>query len=112
MGRLARTPHSLATSTQTKPSPVHDGGGFCFASARCVFQHALQLENSFAILRTAILRPQDELTHRFHPFEGWNLPHEFGARPGRAAAPGHSKNFTQRDRLTGIAAQPARTREE
>src|ERR1700761_1710026 len=29
MRRLARTPHSLATSTHTKPPPVHDGGGFC-----------------------------------------------------------------------------------
>ena len=34
MGRLARTPHSLVTSTQTKSPPVHDGGDFCFLKAR------------------------------------------------------------------------------
>jgi hypothetical protein len=30
MERVRATLHRLATSTQTKPLPVHDGGGFCF----------------------------------------------------------------------------------
>ena len=33
MGRLARTPHSLATSTPTKPPPV-TAGAFVFVKSR------------------------------------------------------------------------------